>query len=241
MTAMHKDRLLLLDPEDISAHYFSSLIQPLQLEIIRCRKSAQLLARLEPEVSLVVLDAHSTRHQPASFWKKLRQAAQVRPIIALSHQHEREARLALFRHGVDDVLLKPLDAEELCARLTAQLNQYHRYREHLQLHAPPARLQVGPLTLEQSTSCLQYKDRQLTLSKTEFLVLQALAHQAPQLCPRDTLIAQVWPHHPPSPRSLDQYITRLRRQLKQLTPAPCNDTLSIETVHNQGYRLQWSP
>jgi DNA-binding response OmpR family regulator len=228
-------RILLLDKEEISAHYFSTVVKPLPAEIIRCQKVAQVLSALtQDNIALIVIDIRSLPPEATRFWQRLRKSAPLRPIIALSTQHDMEARLALWKAGVDDIILKPFHPKELCARLGAQLRQYQSY-----LHALPSQrtplFTVSKLTLDTDTFTARYQQHTLPLSKTEFRLLHALAIQSPNLCTRDALYTTVWPTQSPgSPRTLDQYISRLRKHLKRLP----DQRLTIETVHHQGYRLK---
>lgn len=74
--------------------------------------------------------------------------------------------------------------------------------------------------------------RSATLPPTEHRLLACLMRHAERVCPRELLVAEVWPTSTTSVRTVDQYVRRLRTSLKRL-----GADRMVQTVNRAGYRL----
>jgi two-component system response regulator MprA len=147
------------------------------------------------------------------------------PILFLTARDALTDRLSGFSVGGDDYLTKPFDIEELVARLQALLRR-----------SAPEHAQAGKngLALDPSQLTVSREGRTETLTPTEFRLLAALAARPGKAIGRQELIRTAWPlgaivHD----NTLDVYIARIRRKLRELPAAP-----AIKTLHGMGYRLE---
>jgi two-component system response regulator MprA len=146
------------------------------------------------------------------------------PVLFLTARDALPDRLAGFRAGGDDYLTKPFDLDELFARLEALI-----------------RRSVGERTIDAANLQLDPTERtaardgaSVTLTPTEFRLLATLASRAGRATTRSQLIRSGWPHGAiVHDNTLDVYVARIRRKLRDLPGAP-----AIVTVHGAGYRLQ---
>ena len=120
-------------------------------------------------------------------------------------------------------MTKPFDIEEVVARLQALLK---RAGAGQAFEASGLELDPSELTVTSGgTSC--------SLTPTEFRLLAALAGRPRKAVSRSELIATAWPHGAiVHDNTVDVYVARLRRKLRELAVAP-----EIRTVHGLGYRL----
>jgi DNA-binding response OmpR family regulator len=145
------------------------------------------------------------------------------PVLFLTARDAMTDRLAGFSAGGDDYLTKPFHFDELVARLRAALRR---------AGADPAAT-VGALRLDPVSHRVSGEGREATLTPTEFRVLAALAARPDQVVRRRELIRAAWPDGAiVHDNTLDQYVARLRRKLRDVT-----DDVTIITVHGVGYRL----
>lgn len=147
------------------------------------------------------------------------------PILFLTARDTLTDRLSGFSAGGDDYVTKPFDIEEVVARLHALLRRA----------APnPARTSSdGVLALDPSQLIVSRDGRTRTLTPTEFRLLAALAGRPGKAISRQELIRTAWPFGAiVQDNTLDVYIARIRRKLRDLPAAP-----TIKTVHGLGYRL----
>ncbi|HEV3095194.1 MAG TPA: response regulator transcription factor [Solirubrobacteraceae bacterium] len=146
------------------------------------------------------------------------------PVIFLTARDALTDRLAGFGAGGDDYMVKPFSLAELAARLRALVG-----RAAANEAAEAAGLTLDPTTYE--ASC---EDRRTQLTPTEFRLLGALAARPDRVVSRRELVRAAWPDGAVvHDNTIDVYLARLRRKLRELAGAP-----SIATVHGVGYRLR---
>src|SRR5262245_46029933 len=146
------------------------------------------------------------------------------PVVFLTARDAMPDRLSGFSAGGDDYVTKPFHFDELVARLRALLRRSR---------ADPSTT-VGALRLNPVTHAISSAGREVSLTPTEFRLIAALAARPGQVVRRRELVQAAWPagamvHD----NTLDQYVARLRRKLRDLS-APA----AIGTAHGVGYRLE---
>ncbi|HEY4095091.1 MAG TPA: winged helix-turn-helix domain-containing protein, partial [Baekduia sp.] len=93
---------------------------------------------------------------------------------------------------------------------------------------------VGPLRLDPTTHAAGHGTREVSLTPTEFRVLAAMAARPGVVLRRRDLVRAAWPEGAiVHDNTLDQYVARLRRKLRELELVE----LQISTTHGVGYRL----
>ncbi len=145
------------------------------------------------------------------------------PVLFLTARDALPDRLSGFAAGGDDYVVKPFSFDELVARLRAQLRRGGA-------DAGPA----SGLTVDPVTHAARYGDTAVALTPTEYRLLGLLVSRAGETVRRRELIQAGWPHGAiVHENTLDAYLARLRRKLRQLPDAP-----GITTAHGVGYTLR---
>jgi two-component system, OmpR family, response regulator len=146
------------------------------------------------------------------------------PVLFLTARDALVDRIAGFDAGGDDYITKPFAFVELVARLQAVLRRT----------GGDEALEVAGLRLDPRRHAMTDGVTELPLSPTEFRLLAALLARREDVVRRRELMRAGWPHGAiVHDNTLDSYIARLRRKLKQLADAP-----QIGTVHGVGYRIE---
>jgi two-component system, OmpR family, response regulator len=147
------------------------------------------------------------------------------PVIFLTARDALVDRLAGFEAGGDDYLSKPFSLDELIARLRVMLRRSS---------GPPALARARGVELDPAAHALRAGDRLIHLTPTEFRILGALFARPGEAVRRRDLVRAGWPHGAiVNDNTLDAYIARLRRKLRELERGP-----SLETVYGVGYTIR---
>jgi two-component system response regulator MprA len=164
---------------------------------------------------------------PDSDGRDLCQAIRARgiqvPVLFLTARDALVDRIAGFDAGGDDYLAKPFAFVELVARLQALLRR----------SGGDGALEAAGLRLDPVTHSAADGSAEVALTPTEFRLLARLMSRPGEAVRRRDLVRAGWPHGAiVRENTLDAYVARLRRKLKQLGGAP-----EIATVHGVGYRI----
>lgn len=134
-------------------------------------------------------------------------------------------RLSGFHAGVDDYLAKPFAFAELVVRLEALSRR--------SADARPAAPAVVGLRLDPGAHAAAFGDRRVALTPTEFRLLARLVADRGRVVRRYSLVAAAWPDGAiVQDNTLDAYVARLRRKLRELGAG-----VELSTARGVGYRV----
>lgn len=182
--------------------------------------------------ALIVLDLQISDMNGPSLCRKIRSASDVAHmpiIVGLTAVQDTSATAELLNAGADDCMIKPIDPEELVARIRARLR-------HTGL-PPQGILRAGPIEMDIDRRALRVEGRAVELTIKEFHLLRELLQARGRVLPRETLLQNVWQHARArhiDTRTVDVHVGRLRHKLG-------NCGRHIITVRNVGYRLDIFP
>jgi len=148
-------------------------------------------------------------------------------IIIFMGDSSKEDILEAYKCGADDYIKKPLHLEELKARLFAILRRTHKLGpKEKQL------FKFGKFTLDANKQTLVSNESSIKLTTKECDLLKYLCQNMNILTERDKILKTVWKNDSYfNARSMDVYITKLRKLLKE------DPTLHIVNIHGKGYKL----
>jgi two-component system response regulator MprA len=149
------------------------------------------------------------------------------PILLLTAKHEVNDRVAGLDAGADDYLVKPFSIDELLARVRALL----RRREPAGANTV---LRVGDLSLDTARREVLRGERPLSLTKTEFDLLEALMLRTGLVVTREQLYEEIWGFDfETGSKSLDVYIGYLRRKTEE-----GGESRVVYTIRGVGYTVK---
>jgi len=182
----------------------------------------------EPGIELIVLDVMMPGMDGMTALRLLRKNTSA-PVLMLSARDAVVDRLAGFEAGADDYLVKPFDLDELVARLLAL-----RRRSRENQRKSGAR-RYADVLVDDRAWVARRGDRDLSLTPTEFRILQVLLEAPETVQKRDDLILSVWgpTWADPGSGSLEVHIANLRQKLEGEF-----DSRLIHTVRGIGYILK---
>jgi two-component system, OmpR family, response regulator len=176
---------------------------------------------------ICVLDVMMPKKDGFSLAQDIRQQNAELPIIFLTAKTLKEDILEGFKIGVDDYITKPFSMEELVMRIEAILRRVKgkKTRENTIYH-------IGRFTFDTQKQLLSIGDKQTKLTTKENELLALLCAHANEILQRDYALKTIWiDDNYFNARSMDVYITKLRKHLKD------DDQIEIINIHGRGYKL----
>ncbi|MGH9300565.1 MAG: response regulator transcription factor, partial [Acidimicrobiales bacterium] len=186
--------------------------------------SALLHLRTYP-YSAAVIDWRMPKTSGLEVVQTARRRGLTTPMLMLTARDATNDRVTGLDSGADDYLVKPFEFTELLARLRALL------RRPADAMAPI--LRCGVLELDPAAMRARAGGSLLTLTPTEFAILELLMRKTPQVVRRAAIAVAVWNEEAAAlgSNTIDVHMARLRAKLEG------TDT-SLETVRGVGYRIQ---
>ncbi|RZQ63391.1 response regulator transcription factor [Amycolatopsis suaedae] len=181
----------------------------------------------------MVLDVMMPRLDGLEVARRLRSTGDDLPILVLTARDTVSDRVSGLDAGADDYLPKPFALEELLARLRALLRRASPEAQPGQADA----LTFADLTLDPGTREVRRGEREISLTRTEFALLELFLSYPKHVLTRSRILEEVWGYDfPTSGNALEVYVGYLRRK----TEADGEPRL-IHTVRGVGYVLRETP
>jgi DNA-binding response OmpR family regulator len=178
------------------------------------------------EYDLLLLDVMLPELDGISLCQRLRSHGYSMPVLMLTARDTVSDKIAGLDAGADDYVVKPIDLQELFARVRALLRRGS-------VTSPPI-LEWEALRLDPSTYEVSYGETPVHLTPKEYGLLELLMRNGRRVLSRSAIIEHVWSlETPPEEHAVKVHIRGLRQKLKA---AGASEDL-IETVHSMGYRL----
>jgi DNA-binding response OmpR family regulator len=178
------------------------------------------------QFDVVVLDVMLPDIEGFEVVRALRARGDHTPVLLLTARDTDADVVRGLNAGADDYLTKPFSFEVLLARLGALA------RRGPALHG--VRLRVGDLVLDPSTRTVTRSGAALSLTRTEFSLLEYLMRRSGRVVPRQALLDGVWGcARDVESNTLDAFVKLLRRKVDAGGRPPV-----IETVRGIGYRVR---
>ena len=204
-------------------------------EVALAEDGAETLAAVEASTpDLILLDVNMPRVDGLEVCRRLRASGSDVPILMLTARVEVGDRVLGLDAGADDYLPKPFALEELLARLRALLRR--RTPDEIAAGAAGASkpLEFADLSLDPDTRDVRRGERAISLTRTEFSLLELLLQNPRRVLSRAQILEQVWGYDfATTGNALEVYVGYLRRK----TEAGGEPRL-IHTVRGVGYVLR---
>lgn len=150
------------------------------------------------------------------------------PIIFLTARNQKEDVLEGFRSGADDYMTKPFSMEELLYRIEAIL----RRTAGSSVNRKEENYVIGEYIFDPQKQVLSHKSAEVKLTTKESELLDLLCRQGNEILERNYALKTIWvDDNYFNARSMDVYITRLRKYLRK------DSSVKILNIHGKGYKL----
>ena len=182
------------------------------------------------DFDLCLLDVMMPYKDGFTLAKEIREKNETIPLIFLTAKTMKEDVLKGFKIGADDYLSKPFDSEVLLAKIKSILGR------RVMVASPDSEemeFAIGSFNLNAKLRLLSYKEEKpVKLSPKENQLLRLLALHINDLLPREKALNKIRrDDNYFTSRSMDVYIAKLRKYLKQ------DQNVEILNIHGEGFRL----
>ncbi|MER0044012.1 response regulator [Pseudomonas sp. MGal98] len=225
---MTEARILLVDDEAAIRKFLRIGLQAQGYQVLEadCGEAALRLAALE-QPDLVVLDLGLPDMDGQEVLTRLREWSAV-PVLVLSVRAGEKDKVQALDNGANDYVSKPFGVQEFLARVRALL------RSRPTSEKPAAALVSGPLRVDFAFRRVTLDDQEVSLTRKEYAVLEALARHPDMVVTQQQLLRDIWgPTHIEHSHYLRIVIAHLRQKLGDDPAAP----RLIVTEAGVGYRL----
>lgn len=230
---MSKAHLLYVEDDESLSFVTRDNLELSDFTVTHCPDGPTALAEIESadfNFDLCLLDVMLPGIDGFELARRIRDKNQDVPILFLTAKSLKEDRLQGLRLGADDYITKPFSIEELILKIEVFLRR-NKVRPSSPAFDPR---RIGDYTFALEKLQLQYKNeaaRRLTRREAE--LLSYLSKRRDQVSERGDILEKIWGENDYFlGRSLDVFISRLRKYLKE------DPRIKIENIHGVGFSFQ---
>jgi len=221
-------RILLAEDDSNLGTLLRDYLSVKSYETILTHDGEEAWSRFNSETfDLCILDVMMPKTDGITLAKKIRGINEQVPIIFLTAKNMDKDVIEGFTAGADDYITKPFSMEELLYRIEAILRRTRgAVLENKDVY------EIGKFTFYPLTQVLKIEDESFSLTTKESELLRLLCTHRNEVLERNFALKSIWiDDNYFNARSMDVYITKLRKYLKQ------DPSVSILNVHGKGYKL----
>ena len=175
---------------------------------------------------MILLDVMLPKMDGFEVCQAIREFSDV-PIVMLTAKGDDMDKILGLEYGADDYITKPFSMEELTFRIEAILRRVRGKR-----NKESNIYKIGRFTFDTQKQILAIDGKQTKLTTKESELLGLLCAHANEILQRDFALKTIWiDDNYFNARSMDVYITKLRKHLKE------DDSIEIINIHGKGYKL----
>ena len=177
---------------------------------------------------LCIIDIMMPEMDGLTLAKEIRRRKLDIPIIFLTAKNQKEDIIEGFKSGGDDYITKPFSMEELLYRIKAILKR----TSTPQTNKKDEYFVIGGYSFDPLKQLLSHKDEPIKLTTKESELLELLCRHENDILERNFALKTIWiDDNYFNARSMDVYITRLRKYLRK------DPAVKILNIHGKGYKL----
>jgi DNA-binding response OmpR family regulator len=190
--------------------------------------SLALEAFTDEPFSLCILDIMMPEMDGLALAKEIRHAKPDIPLIFLTAKNQKEDIIDGFKSGADDYITKPFSMEELLYRIEAIIRRI----KNSSLNKKNDSYLIGGYSFDPLKQLLIFREESIKLTTKEAELLELLCRHGNEILERNFALKTIWiDDNYFNARSMDVYITRLRKYLKK------DPGVKILNIHGRGYKL----
>ena len=227
---MPKAKILLMEDDAVLRYALKEYLE-LEEYVVETAEDGEVGVKLFKEkiFDLCIIDVMMPKKDGFTAAKEIQKENPFVPFLFLTARSMKVDKLKGFKIGADDYLVKPVDEEELIARIEVILR---RRKDILQIKSKE--WQIGTYTFKPASRRLMVQqENYITLTEKETRLLEMLCKKKGTLLKREDALLQIWNGKDYfNRRSMDVHIARLRKYLRN------DPNIKITNVHSKGFILE---
>jgi two-component system, OmpR family, response regulator PhoP len=188
--------------------------------------NAGLFQAAEYSYDAAIIDLGLPKLDGISLVREIRRLGKTFPILILTARGDWQDKVSGLDAGADDYVVKPIQLEEILARLNALLRRAAGYARSV--------IEAGPLALDLSSKRVTVGGMPVDLTAYEYKMLEYLMLHPDQVVSKTELTEHLYAQdYDRDSNVLEVFVRRLRQKLD-----PAETLRPIETIRGQGYRFR---
>ena len=226
---MNKKKLLLAEDDQNLGMLLSNYLNVKGFETVLCVNGKEALECFRKDsFDLCILDIMMPEIDGIRLAREIRLLNPDIPVIFLTARNQKEDVIEGFKTGADDYVTKPFSMEELMYRIEAIFRRVVEPGSHIKEDI----YKIGEFRFDTLKQILTFRDQNLKLTTKESELLDLLCRHKNEVLDRNYALKTIWiDDNYFNARSMDVYITKLRKYLK------ADPSVKILNVHGKGYKL----
>ncbi|MDE5420215.1 response regulator transcription factor [Labilibaculum sp. DW002] len=222
-------KILLVEDEPNFGAVLKNYLEISDFNVDLCKNGKDGLSSfLTSKYKLCILDVMMPEMDGFTLAKKIKAIDPNIPIIFLTAKTLKEDIIQGYQLGADDYITKPFDSELLIYKIKAILSRNNNVAKE----PIDEKYTIGKFTFDPLLRTLRDEIQEQKLSPKESELLCLLSQNLNHILPREKALQEIWgDDNFYTTRSMDVYITKLRKYLKS------DPSIIIENIHGSGFRL----
>jgi DNA-binding response OmpR family regulator len=217
---MQITKVLLVEDNELASELIYDYLIDCGFQVTPVFTATDSIAHIKNEdYDILILDVNLPDYDGFEVLKSIKNQASL-PIIITSAYSDTKSKLLAFRYGASDYMVKPLDLEELEARIWIQLGKHSEIKT-----------QENKKPFEIKGSNIFFEQKMLDLTTIEFEILSTLIKNSNAIIKREELVSSL--SSISSQRSLDNHIKNIRKKINDNG----NKAIYLKTIYGVGYSL----
>ena len=230
------NKIMVVDDEHEIADLIEVYLKNENYEVFKFYSSKDALACVEDiKLDLAILDIMMPEMDGITLCQKIRDNHTF-PIIMLTAKDSEVDKITGLTFGADDYITKPFRPLELVARVKAQLRRYKRYNTVQPEEKESDVISHSDILLNIKTHECYLNEEPITLTPTEFTILQILLENEGNVISAEDLFHRIWKdeYYSKSNNTITVHIRHLREKLNDSVDQP----KYIKTIWGVGYKIE---
>lgn len=220
-------RILLVEDHPATSRWMEAVLTKAGLNVFATGTGEEAVTLAKAyEHDVILLDLSLPDMTGHDVLRRLRAECIATPVMILTADGTAGSKVGTLQHGADDYMTKPVDRDELLARLNAIVRRTHGFADSV--------IRTGPLSVNIDAKVVEAGGTAIKLTKREYQFFELLSLRKSRVVSKEMFLDHLYGGlHEPCFKIVDVFICKLRRKIEDAAGAGA----LIETVWGRGYRL----